>query len=251
MGANNRLGEKLISLNRHKFTGILTITSQDGKQKWEIFFYLGKYLWTEGGVHENRSWQRNFDCYCPSINTDVIILRNQPEIQSYNYSLLNVLLQRKIVKRKQVKGLIENSSQEILFDLLQKEYNDSLYYEIKETSAHYLLKSGFNLSLAFINLEQILFQAQTSWSTWGAKGLASCSPHHAPFLRRDRRLKQQLPDIIFSNMSRLLNGKNTLRELSFRMKKDILDITCGIVPYFFKGYLRFLEIPDFLEKHSR
>ena len=218
MGANNKLGEKLISLNRQKFTGILSIASQDGKQKWEMFFYLGKYLWTEGGFHMNRSWQRNFEFYCPGINTDVIILRNQPQIQSHNYSLLNILLQRKIIQRKQAKELIENSSQEILFDLLQKEYNDVLNYDLQETSAHYLLKSGFNLSLAFMNLEQILFQAQTSWSTWGAKGLASCSPNHAPFLKSDRKLKQQLPDIIFINMSRLLNGKNTLRDLSFKMK---------------------------------
>ncbi|MCC0179334.1 hypothetical protein I4641_20440 [Waterburya agarophytonicola K14] len=247
MSANNKLGEQLISLSRQKFTGILTITSQDSNLEWKIFFYQGQYLWTEGGLHVNRSWQRNFNYYCPNVNTDVLVLRHQPEIQSYNYSLLNVLLQRKIVERKQVKALIQNRSQEVFFDLLQQEYNNSLNYDTQITSAHHLLKAGFNLSLNFINLEQALFQAQTSWSTWGAKGLASCSPHHAPFLKSDGELKKQLPDVVFSNMSRLLNGKNTLRDLAFKMEKSVLDITCGIVPYFFKGYLRFLEIPDLPE----
>ena len=244
MSANSKLGEQLIFLYRKNFTGILTITSQDGKQEWKMFFYLGKYLWTEGGFHANRSWRRNFNYYCPGVKTEQIMLRHQPGIKSENYFLLNVLLQRKIIKRQQAVSLIENISREVLFDLLQKEYNNLLYYDTQTTTAHNLLKAGFSLSLISINLEQILFQSQTSWSTWGAKGLSACSPHHAPLLKSDGELQKQLPDVIFSNMSRLLNGKNTLRDLAFKMEKSVLDITCGVVPYFFKGYLRLLEIPD-------
>lgn len=250
MSANSKLGEQLISLHRQGFTGILTIASQDGKQNWEMFFYLGKYLWTEGGCHANRSWLRNFNYYCSGIKTDKIILRDLLEVRSYNYSLLNILLQRKLIKRHQARNLIENISQEMFFDLLQKEYNNALTYTPQTATAHQLLKAGFNLSLASINLEQILFQAQTSWSSWGAKGLASCSPHHAPLLKQEREIERQIPDIIFANMSRLLNGKNTLRDLAIRMEKNVLEITCGVVPYFFKGYLRLLEIPDLPNTHS-
>lgn len=246
MSANNKLGEQLIFLKRQKFTGILTITSQDNKQRWEMFFYLGQYLWTEGGYHANRSWQRNFHQYCPNIDIDSVIWRekNQSETQLQRYCLLNVLVQRKIIQRQQVTALIKSLSQEIFFDLLQKEYNNGLNYNLQNTSAHYLLKAGFNLSFTFANLEQILFQSQTSWSAWGAKGLASCSPHYAPVLNQGQELQKQIPDVIFLNMSRLLNGKNTLRDLSVKMEKNVLDITCGIVPYFFKGYLRLLQIPD-------
>jgi hypothetical protein len=251
MSANSKLGEQLITLHRQKFTGILTITSQDEK-KWEMFFYLGKYLWADGGYQINRSWRRNFSYYLPKVDTSSIVLRNQAEVRlgeahalrSPKHYLIHVLLQRKIVTIEQVKALINNRSQEILFDLLQKEYHDSLIYNAQETSAHYLLKAGFSLSLAFLNLEQMLFKSQTAWSTWGSKGLASCSPHHAPLLNKYDELKQQVPDIILSNMSRLLDGKSTLRDLAIKMDKDVLDVTCGLVPYFFKGYLRFLEIPD-------
>ena len=246
MSANNKLGEQLISLSRQKFTGILTITSQDNKQKWSMFFCFGQYLWTEGGYHANRSWQRNFNQYCPNVDISSIIVRkrNQLEIHSFHYYLTYTLVQRKIIQRKQAKALIDNHSHEIFFDLLQKEYNNSLQYDVQNTSPYYLLKTGFSLSLAQTNLEQILFQSQLSWSAWGAKGLASCSPHHAPFLKPNQELQKQLPDIIFVNMSRLLNGKNTLRDLAVKMKKNVLDVTCGIVPYFFKGYLRLLEISD-------
>lgn len=253
MSANNKLGEKLISLNRQKFTGILNIVSQDGKQKWEMFFYSGNYLWTEGGYHANRSWYRNFIYYFPHVDTSSIVLRtrNQAEIRSDKYALINILLQRQLIERKQVKALIENRTQEIFFDLLQKEYNNALDYDQEDTSAHYLLKAGFNLSLNSVNIEKILFQAQTSWSSWGSKGLASCSPNHAPLLNKHQELQQLIPDLIFINMSRLLNGKNTLRDLAIKMEKNILDLTCGIVPYFFKGYLRLLEIPDSPNAHNQ
>lgn len=244
MSANSKLGERLISLHRQNFTGVLTIISQDGRLTWEMFFNQGTYLWTEGGYHPNRSWLRSFKQHCPGVNTGLVILREHPEMRSLHYCLLNILLQRKVVKREQAKALIINRTQEILFDLLQKEYNERLNYTVENTSSHYLLKAGFSLSLTFINLEQVLFQSQTAWSSWGSKGLASCSPHHAPLLHHNRDLQQQLPDFIFVNMSRLLNGKRTLRDLAVKMDKNVLDLTCGIVPYFFKGYLRLLEIPD-------
>ncbi|MGL6342943.1 MAG: DUF4388 domain-containing protein [Waterburya sp.] len=243
MSANSKLGEQLITLHRQKFTGILTITSQDEK-KWEMFFYLGKYLWADGGYQINRSWRRNFNYYLPKVDTSSIVLRNQLELRSPKHNLIHVLLRRKLATTEQVKELINNRSQEILFDLLQTEYHNSLIYNVQETSPHYLLKAGFSLSLALLNLEQMLFKSQTAWSTWGSKGLASCSPHHAPLLNKYDELKQQVPDVILSNMSRLLDGKSTLRDLAIKMDKDILDVTCGLVPYFFKGYLRFLEIPD-------
>lgn len=244
MSANSKLGEQLIALHQQQFTGVLTITSQDLKDKWEMFFYMGRYLWTDGGCHANRSWRRNFAYYCPGITTKGIVLRNQSQLRSLNYCLIHALWQRKSISREQIKALIDNHSREVFFDMLQKEYNNGLQYSTQSTSAHHLLKSGFSLSLANINIEQILFQSQKEWSSWGAKGLASCSPHHAPLLHKYQDLQTQLPDIIFSNMSRLLNGKRTLRDLSIKMNKNVLDVACGIVPYFFKGYLRLLEIPD-------
>ncbi|MEL6494510.1 MAG: DUF4388 domain-containing protein [Cyanobacteria bacterium J06623_7] len=244
MSANSKLGEQLISLHRQKFTGVLTIKSVADEIDWEMFFHQGGYLWTEGGFHPNRSWRRNFKRSCPGVDAGTVILREQPEMRSRAYCLLNVLWQRKQITRQQLKTVIESRSQEVLFDLFQTEYNGNLEYVLTKTSSHYLLKAGFSLSLIFPNIEQILFQSQTAWSSWGSKGLASCSPHHAPLLTSYRDLQTQLPDIIYANMTRLLNGKRTLRDLAVRMDKNVLDLTCGIVPYFFKGYLRLLEVSD-------
>jgi hypothetical protein len=45
-------------------------------------------------------------------------------------------------------------------------------------------------------------------------------------------------------MQRMLDGKNTLRDLATQMDKDVFDVACALVPYFFKGYIRLVEIPD-------
>ena len=245
----NKLVEQLIDLNRQEFTGVVTIKARDERYTWEMFFHSGEYLWTEGGYHPNRSWRRSFNYHFPKVDTD-IILRQQANMRSPHYSLLNTLLQRKAIERERAKALLITRSQEILFDLLQKEHNDALDFAIENTSAHYLLKAGFNLTFMPVDLEQAVSHVQTEWLTWTKKGLASCSPHHAPLLVRYQELQLQLPDLVYSNMSRLLNGKRTLRDLTLKMDKPILELTLGIVPYFFKGYLRLLEIPDLPQAQS-
>jgi hypothetical protein len=69
-------------------------------------------------------------------------------------------------------------------------------------------------------------------------------------LQRGQDLQLQLPDLIFTNMSRLLDGQQTLRDLAIKLDKNVLDLTCGIIPYFFKGYLRLLEIADLADAQA-
>ncbi|NJL53597.1 MAG: hypothetical protein HC930_18100 [Hydrococcus sp. SU_1_0] len=250
MSANSKLGEQLPALQGQKFTGVLTITTQNDQQQWKLFSIRESICGQRVDIIPIVLWRRNFRRYCPGVNQESIVLRNQSEMRSRPYCLLHVLLQRKIIQREQVKALIENHAREVCFDLLQKEYGTTLKYTIENTSAHYLLKEGFSLSLISIDLGQILLKSQREWSTWGSKGLASCSPHHAPLLHRYQDLQQHLPDFIFANMSRLLNGKRTLRDLAVVMDKNLLDLTCGIIPYFFKGYLRLLEIADLADAQA-
>ncbi len=108
----------------------------------------------------------------------------------------------------------------------------------------FLLKSGFNLSLSPLETLNLLKQAEQNWIDWTNKGLACCSPNLAPILKNHQELQKQLSPIIFQNMLRLLYGESTLRDLAIRMDKDVLEVTLGLIPYFFKGYLRLEEVPD-------
>ena len=101
-----------------------------------------------------------------------------------------------------------------------------------------------NLSLPPLETLNLLTQAEQKWMDWTNKGLASCSPNLAPVIKNHQELQKQLSPMIFQNMLRLLDGQSTLRDLASRMNKDVLEVTLGLIPYLFKGYLRLVEVPD-------
>ena len=245
---SSQLIKNLASFKEEKFTGVVTITSSRDRQ-WKVYFYLGMLLWTEGGSHTFRFWQRTFKRLCPETRMEYFDQHNIHSQYPCDYHLVNTLLQKKLAHRELIINLIEQRIREVFFDILQEEYlrkqnQEQLTISSNHLSAHNLLKSGFNLSLSPLDTLVLLSNSQEEWENWLGKGLASCSPNRAPILKDDEELRSQVPTIIFQNMVRLLNGKNTLRDLAIPMNKNVFDVTCGLVPYFFKGYIKLVEIPD-------
>lgn len=245
---SSQLIKNLASFKEEKFTGVVTITSLRDRQ-WKIYFYLGMLLWTEGGSHTFRFWQRTFKRFCPEAKTEYFDQNNIYSQYSCDYDLVNILLHKKLANRELIINLIGQRIREVFFDILQEEYvqkqkNQQLKTSSEHLSAHNLLKSGFNLSLSPLDTLVVLSNSQEEWENWLGKGLASCSPNRAPILKEDEELRSQVPAIIFQNMVRLLDGKHTLRDLAIPMNKNVFEVTCGLVPYFFKGYIKLVEIPD-------
>ncbi|MEM9272698.1 MAG: DUF4388 domain-containing protein [Cyanobacteria bacterium P01_F01_bin.143] len=242
---SSQLIKNLASFKEEKFTGVVTITSSRNR-KWEVYFYLGMLLWAEGGSHTFRFWKRQIKTLCPQAKVKYFDKNNINSQYSCDYYLIDILLKKKLTNRELIINLIEQKVREIFFDILQEEYSQDQQLTIANNSisAHNLLKSGFNLSLSPLNTSIILADAQKDWDIWIGKGLASCSPNRAPILKDYEELKAQVPPIIFQNMVRLLNGKNSLRDLAIKMNKSVFDVTCGLIPYFFKGYIKLIEIPD-------
>ncbi len=245
---SSQIIKNLASFKDEKFTGVVTITSlRDGQ--WKVYFYLGMLLWTEGGSHTFRFWQRNFKLLCPQAKMKYFDRNHIYSQYSCDYYLIEMLLKKKLANRELILSLIEQRIRGVFFDILQEEYiqqekQEQLTISSDSISAHNLLKSGFNLSLSPLDTLVLLSNAQEDWDTWIGKGLASCSPNRAPSLKNDRELRAQVPAIIFQNMLRLLDGEHTLRDLAIKMNKNVFEVTCGLVPYFFKGYIGLLEIPD-------
>ena len=245
---SSQLIKNVASLKEEKFTGVVTITSLRDRQ-WKVYFYLGMLLWTEGGVHTFRFWQRHFKALCPQAKMKYFDQNNIHSQYSCDYYLIDILLKKKLANRELIIPLIEKRIREVFFDILQEEFvqqenQQQLKISDNSTSAHYLLKAGFNLSLSPLDTLVLLSNAQQDWNTWIGKGLASCSPNRAPILKVEEELRTQVPAIIFQNMVRLLDGEHTLRDLAIKMNKNVFEVTCGLVPYFFKGYIRLVDIPD-------
>ena len=243
MNLNSQLISKLASLHDTQFTGIITVTTKN-TQSWNIYLYLGKLLWTESTIHRNRFWQRNLSKLCPKLASTKHKFKNINPTYISDYYLINILLEDKLVSREHILELINLCVNDTFFEILQYESKESIDFIVKSHTLLFLLKSGFNLSLPPLQTLNLLAKAEQNWLDWLNKGLASCSPNLAPLIKNNQDLKKQLSPIIFENMQRLLDGKNTLRDLAVKMDKDVLEVTLGLIPYFFKGYLRLLEIPD-------
>jgi hypothetical protein len=244
MQAQSKLIEKFVIFEQDLFTGVITIILNSNYQQWKIYLYQGMLLWAEGGCHVYRFWQRHLNLICPYVNIKLFEQERIISNSTNDYYFINTLLKQKLFSREQIKYSIVQRSEDILFDIFQIEHKHCLKFSSQAKSAHSLLKNDFNFTLSPLTMYQLLSKVYAQWFIWEEKGLTSCSPNLAPILKKDTQIERQVSPIIFQNMQRMLNGKQTLRDLALQMNKDVFEVTCALVPYFFKGYIRLLEIPD-------
>lgn len=236
--------ETLVIFEQKLFTGVITIMVNPDRKEWKIYLYQGMLLWAEGGSHVYRFWQRHLNLICPRADIKLFERERITSNSTTDYYFINTLLKQKLANREQIRDLIKQRIENILFDIFQIEKKHILQINSQPKSAHHLLKNDFNLTLSPLAIYLILSKVYDRWSAWEGKGLTSCSPNLAPIFKKDLEINRQMSPIIFQNMQRMLNGKITLRDLALQMNKDVFDVTCALVPYFFKGYIRLIEVPD-------
>ncbi|BAZ45684.1 response regulator receiver protein [Chondrocystis sp. NIES-4102] len=237
------LDTQLIHLKQKQFTGHLNIESSD-KTLWRIYLCLGRLVWADGGVHPHRSWKRLIDTYCPKVDWYISRIDFSYKPDCGDYQALKILLEQKLIEREQAIELVKTRATEILFDLLQVETTQQLIITSEVASTSSFLTSGLQMSISLVNVEQVLQDAKLAWLTWHKKGLAKWSPNFAPVMRKQERLKEEVPGIVYQNFLKLLDGQSTLRDLSSRMGKDVRKLTSSLVPYVDQQLLNIIAVDD-------
>ena len=216
--------------------------------QWKIYFGIGRLVWADGGCHPYRSWQRHLSQYFPQIELKESDIIQAEKFECWNYYILSMLLQRQTITREQLTALIESKINEVLFDIWQQDAPESLEYSYQSASGEFLLASGLKMSLAFVNVEVALEQAHKAWLTWCQKGFQYWSPNLAPMLQQHEQLQQEVSASIYQNFVKLINGKRSLRDLAVYMNREVLQLTCSLNTYVYKGYIQLREIPDLPNK---
>ena len=240
---NSRLANQLVFIKQKQFTGKIKITSATGVE-WLIYLCLGRLVWTDGGIHPNRSWKRLVDKYCPQVDWNNFQFRKDKNFECGDYYLLTVLLQRKLLQREQATEVIKSRAVEVFFDLLQQESKNPLKITPETASTSSFLTSGLQMSISLVDIEEVLIETEQSWLIWQEKGLGKWSPHLAPMMKQQDKLREEVSGIVFQNFLKLLDGKRTLLDLSARMNKDVRRLTSSLVPYLNQGLLQLLSIGD-------
>lgn len=241
--SHSAIFDHLIHLKQKQFTGQIEIEGS-GRTVWKIYLCLGRLAWTSGGIHPYRSWRRSLDRFCPQIDWHTCNIDFASSGDFGDYHVLTILLKRKLIAREQAIELIKARATEILFDLIQLEDKQVLRINSAPASSSSFLKSGLQMSISLVDVQQVFDDANRLWSIWKQQGLGKCSPNLAPAMRKQDRLREEVSGIVYQNFLRLLDGQRTLRDLSWQMRKDVRKLTYSLVPYVKQNLLEIIEVPD-------
>jgi two-component system, chemotaxis family, response regulator PixG len=227
------------SLKQLQLTGQLVL-KDTRSQEWVLYIYMGRIVYATGGSHTVRRWKRSLAIHAPKVAASPISLQasTAPEedslAQCWEYQVLCQSVAQGKLSREEAGRVIRVIAIEVLCDIAQA----------KQVS--YQVQSGTTLStkLTLIDAEQAVVEAQKVWDAWCGAKVADRSPNSVPVIRHPQQLQEQTSPAIYQVLSRLLDGQQTLRDLSVKMKRDVVEVTCSLLPYIQLGLIDLVAIPD-------
>ena len=236
----NKQIELFDSLKESRFSGQLVISDiQD--RTWILYLYLGRIVYASGGVHPVRRWRRHVVAYCPERLSNVediqLTLANIAQDESrisWEYQLLSLWIDQSKITRDQATKVIRATVVEILFDITQAV---DITYELAKDNL-------LSTRLILIDAEHVIKEANKLHSAWQDAKVADRSPDMAPFIRQPEALRKKTSAQVYQNLTQLLDGKQSLRDLSVRMKRDVVTVTRSLLPYIQMGLVQLVEVED-------
>jgi two-component system, chemotaxis family, response regulator PixG len=228
------------SLKLNKFSGQLVI-SDTHNNTWIFYLYLGRIIYASGGSHAIRRWRRNLVAYCPQrlahvqdIQSELANVSTEECRISWDYTLLSIWIDQNKITREQATKVIKATVIEVLFDVTQA------IQVFCETIPDNLLSTR----LVLIDAEPAINEANKLWQAWQGAKIADRSPDMAPIVRQPEALQKRTSEQVYQNLSQLLDGQQTLRDLSIRMKRDVVTVTRSLLPYLQLGLVQLIQIED-------
>jgi two-component system, chemotaxis family, response regulator PixG len=237
------------SLKQAKFSGQLAISFAGSRSEiadaqdtsWIFYLYLGRIVYATGGLHPVRRWRRHLVAYCPQrlahfdeIQAELAKIPEESCRISWEYKLLSVWIDQQKVTREQAARVIHATVVEVLFDVTQG----------VEVFCETVKDNLLSTRLVLIEAEQVITEATKLWQAWQAAKVADRSPDLAPVIRQSEALKKRTSPQVFQNLSQLLDGQQTLRDLSVRMRRDVVTVTRSLLPYIQLGLVQLVKIND-------
>lgn len=237
------------SLKQAKFSGQLAISFAGSRNditdnqdtSWIFYLYLGRIVYATGGLHPVRRWRRHLVAYCPQrlahfdeIQAELAKIPEEACRISWEYKLLSLWIDQKKITREQAARVIQATIVEVLFDVTQA----------VEVFCDVVKDNLLSTRLVLIEAEQVIGEATKLWQAWQAAKVADRSPDLAPIIRQPEALKKRTSPQVFENLSQLLDGQQSLRDLSVRMRRDVVTVTRSLLPYIQLGLVQLVKISD-------
>jgi two-component system, chemotaxis family, response regulator PixG len=244
-----QLTEYLAKLKQEGFTGRLNISAA-ANQKFQVYFYLGRLLWADGGRHPNRSWQRHLKKYCPDINFNNLNLPTLERFEYWKYYLLTILYEENLCEKDKLIAFVKSRIYEIIFDVFFAEQEQNLEYRIEQIALPTLRERGFKSTITLIDIEDKVERVEREWQTWQENQFHYWHPDLVPSIADREKLDRS----IYVNFSKkkvketidLVNGENSLRDIAVFRNIYLLELVYSLIPYIKEKSIELLETPDLL-----
>jgi two-component system, chemotaxis family, response regulator PixG len=227
--------------SQEQFTGGLDIEILDAQSSsWNLFFRMGRLIWATSEVHPVRRWCRQLTQHCPKLVEPC----GESEFPKYwNYDALAELVRQKQLPQDQMASIIAGNITEILFDILQLWYQRCQGSSVK-LSYRKIPEELIASTLVLIQVGHVWQQVEQSWQAWHQSGLTHWSPNLAPVILDAEELRRQTSLLAYHNLTALVNGDRTLRDLGAHLKQNPLPLTLSILPHIWRGAIGLVEVKD-------
>ena len=241
----NKQNELFATLKQLQFSGQLVFTEPKGS-KWVFHLQSGFIVYVEGGIHPIRQWIRHINNHFSELfkpkskfnwKYDLAGINPEEVNISWQYELLSLWIQQQKITREQATKLIWAIIVEGLFDVNQA---TRVSYELQQTPP------PLNTCSVIVSIDgnQVAAEVERQWRTWQEARLQQFNPNQAPVIRQPEQLQQNTSSHVLDMLSQLLEGQPTLRELSIRMKRDVLTVIRSLLPYVQSGLVELVNVPD-------
>ncbi|MGF1499239.1 MAG: response regulator [Elainellaceae cyanobacterium] len=220
-----------------QFTGALRARSPYG-ETWDLYYLLGRLIWASGGRHRLRRWQRLLAPHVENFSPNWVVIRQQHLAELWEYRVLLALIKRQQIQQEQAVQLIRQGVAEVLFDILL----DGAQFELDSSAAGPVKQLG--KVLVFLNAEEQLRDGRREWENWNQLGFEQLSPNKAPTITDLATFQKHVSPETYAKVTKIVDGKVTLRELSARIGVHLPSLTRSLMPFIHRGLLLLKDVPD-------
>ncbi|NJO76303.1 MAG: response regulator [Leptolyngbyaceae cyanobacterium RM1_406_9] len=239
----NELIEHIRSCELQKFTGRLDLDVKEASNSlWSLFFCAGKLTGAASEMHPTRCWYRQATQVFPQFVQNVYDRKSDQPQWSY-FSIQELLRQGKI-SQKQLGTVIEGCVTEILFDIFQQDQQRVERLPV-QLSYRRIPQKFQDLLQVPISAQRVWLKASYTWKMWQQAEFDQYSPNLAPVIWSPEELRQRTSPTVYQNVTALVNGDRTLRDLAVRLKQPLVSLTRSIMPYVNQGIMGLIEVEDF------
>jgi chemotaxis family two-component system response regulator PixG len=206
-------------------------------------------VYATGGKHRVRRLAREIRQHSPNVNIQDLLEHAKPNAEAWELKIIEQAIHENLLTTEQARAIIQSSIHEVFYSLSDQKNPKSSWKPLEALAFKPIVAMSTTQTLDSIVV------AQSRWQQAGLSHVQNMiqgfSFDLAPYLANPDQLALMLnADVItlktYKTLKKIVNGKNTLWDLSIIMKRSMIAVMRSLLPLVVDGIVAFREIPDWI-----